>query len=371
MKNVIFLTAFLIPFCATGQFNFSGYATQQAGIEHNPLNNPSSFVFDISEGEGEVMELAPTTFIARSKIYIHARQKRENISFGFRPKLTYDYFPLLPDANHLKGSLEQYFYFEINKKWKFYERFSVTTNQRNGDALDEDVFSIPRSYERWQGGVGTVFKFDRKWSLDIGSYYLKNKFFAEDEMNYYQAMIVEGKLKRKFKKSKLIRKMEFSLKGQQRNWFRGSEDEEEDWVESVTSMQYWQMRWSADFVLNDNWTLEPFVKIAGRNSERKTQNWSSLQVGFSSAWFMDNVSLRWASSLSGRVHPDLKPANNETLKYVYFRNKITVECRLKGNWSAMLDSQHTQRLSNLKDRSSIAFRSYKNVYAGLGLKVRF
>ncbi|MEO1261688.1 MAG: hypothetical protein AAFZ15_22990 [Bacteroidota bacterium] len=371
MKNIIFLTAFFIPFLATAQLKFSGYASQQIGVEHNPFNNPSSYVFDKPEDEEEgFLELTPTSVLSRSKIYIHVRQKDKNATFGLRPKLTYDYFPSLENTNHLRGALEQYFNFKINKKWKMYERFSFVTNQRSGDAVDEDIFIIPRSYERWQGGMGAIFKINRTWSVDVGANFLKNNFLTEDELNYYKAFSVEGKLQGKFKKSNVVRRMEISSEWQQRNWFRGMEGEE-DWEETATSMQYWQARWSADIMATEKLEWSPFLKAAGRNSERTSQNWWSLQAGFSTSWSTEDVSLKWSTSVAHRLHPDLKPANNEALKYVYFRNKITAEYLLKENWSLLLIVQHTQRFSSFKEETSMAFRSYRNAYAGLGLKVRF
>ena len=372
MKYTLFLTVFLLPLCVYSQFKISGYGTQQIGVEHNPLNNPSSLVTGSEEEGEEIFELTPSPILSFSKVYIHARQKGKQTTFGLRPKLTYRYYHELKEANQLRGSVEQYFNFRINKKWKLYEDFSVSTNLRNGEALDEDIFSIPRSYLRWRAGLGSIYKFSKEWSLEIGANFLKNNYqVEEDKINYYQAVAGIGKVKRKFNKSNSLRQLEMSIEWQQRNWFRGSENEEGEWTGSVTQMNYWNMSWSGSFYLNENWKWAPFLKLVGRKSEKATQNWQSLRAGFSTSWIKDDFKIEWMTNASNKIHPALKPAGKERLKYYYFRNNLTAEYNFQKKWSALLTVQNTQRLSNFKDPSKRANRAYKNLYVGVGVKVRF
>lgn len=374
MKNFFFLFAFLFPFMANGQFDVSGYASQQGGVELNPLRNPSVLILDVAEED--MPKLIPTPFLSHSKIYLHVKNKTNKTTFGFKPKLVHRFYPELKEANQLRGTIAQYVDFKINKQWKMYERITFLTNQRNGEALEQDQFSIPRSYQRWQVGAGAMYKWNRYWMLNMEGRYIKNNFQSEEGLNYYHSLEGLGSIQRKFRKGQILREVRLDLSLEKRNWIRESfqeEEEEEAGVFQQALMDYWMVQWAAVFQVSEELRLKPVVRLAGRNAQVQSRNWQGVKAGLNTTWEKGSFRLNWIGSIALRNHPNLTPggSDNDPLKYLYWRNTINTEYFYQENWSVILTLQHTQRFSSYKDPTSNAFRSYDNVYAGVGLKVRF
>lgn len=368
MKITLFLTAFLFPVILFSQLEVNGNLTQQFGMEYNPLNNPRTI---LAGGEDGTIESNQFPFVSYSKVYIHGKYKGDGVTVGLKPKVEYSFYPAYEEANQLKGNVEQYASFKVNKKWKFYQEFEVVFNQRNGDAAEIDVFNIPRSYNRFRGGLGLVYKFDKQWSFDLQAYSLKNVFQADDGAeNFYTANAVRGKLRNKLKGRQSLKLFETTAELQKRNWVRGVEDDEEN-INTGTEMIYWSVKTAARFELNDEVSWKPYVKIVGRDSERKEQDWYGLKIGASTTWRRDDLSVSWSTNVYRKVHPNLMPGGGGPLKYLILNNGLTVGYDIDENWSGLFTTRFTKRYSSFDDESSRGFRPYTNLYVGLGVRLKF
>ena len=205
MKHLTFFIILCLPVYLFAQLSVSGYATQQIGLESNPLRNPSS----LQDNNGmplDTLDLTPTTFISYSRLYVKSAYQWDKASFIIKPRLTYRYYPVYDAANYFKADINQQFVYKPNKKWKLYETFLFRSSQRQGAEQIEEVFSIPRSYNRYRLGFETVYKHNRYWYFKTGVAGLSNQFHTEeDQINYYRALEAIAGVKRKFKRGNVLR----------------------------------------------------------------------------------------------------------------------------------------------------------------------
>ena len=200
------------------QLKVNGYIESQIALEQNPLRNPSSLILEEEEDELEVEGLTPIAFLSYKKLYLTTQYKWKKASLGLRPKVSYYYYPELEEANFLKADIEQFFNLKWNKRWKIYEKMLFRKSQRSGADVTEELFSLPRSYNRFQALLGVEYKFARRWNARLESRFMKNTFLTEEEMsNYYNAMNVNMKLKRSFKKKHWLNDSSLDIKWQHRN----------------------------------------------------------------------------------------------------------------------------------------------------------
>ena len=146
----------------------------------------------------DTLDLAPTTFISYSRLYVKSVYKWDKASFTIKPRLTYRYYPAYDVANYFKADINQQFMYKPNKKWKFYETFLFRSSQRQGAEQIEDLFSIPRSYNRYRLGLEAAYKLNRYWYFNTGVAGLSNQFqTAEDKINYYRALEATAQCQKK------------------------------------------------------------------------------------------------------------------------------------------------------------------------------
>lgn len=367
MKLANFLLLSCFPIMLFAQLEINGYGIQQIGIESNPLRSPDLYV----DADGDTLfqqDLGPTTLYSYSKVYLKARQKWEKSSLSIRPIVSYNYYPSFADANFFRAELEQQFNYKINKKWTLYEKAFGRISQRNAEN-QEEVFSIPNSYKRLIMSLGTQYKINKEWRLELEGNYRYNTFQTEDEaINRYSAWATAIRLKRKFRNANTLKAMEWNLEAQRRIWTQGNTEQV-----TPTLMYYWTAEWAATFQPADQLELVPHVQLSGRNSEIERQTWLAWQLGTSVSWADEDFKLKWTTSISNRNHPELLVDAEEelALNYLYWRNRLSAEYLFSEHLSVLLSVQHINRNSNFEDIESRFFRSYENFYCRMGVKLKF
>ena len=374
MKHLTFFIILLLPISIFAQLSVSGYATQQLGLESNPLRNPASLL-DNNGNPLDTLDLAPTTFSSYSRLYVKSVYKWDKASFTIKPRLTYRYYPAYDVANYFKADINQQFMYKPNKKWKFYQSFLFRSSQRQGAEQIEDLFSIPRSYNRYRLGIEAVYKLNRYWYFNTGVAGLSNQFQTEeDQINYYRALEATAGVKRKFKKGNKLRQITLDMSLQRRAWEIGTESEEEDEEDfNFTLMHYYNIAVSTELQLNDGWSWSPMLRFNGRKSENAKQNWHSFTLGSDLQWAKDKWLVKWQSRIYNRSFPNLIPLQEvlTPLEYVYFRNMLTVEYQATDYLALMATIQDLRRTSTFENEQRIPFRAYQNTYFGFGVKISF
>lgn len=361
----------ILPLALFAQTSLTGYGIQQVGIEHNPLKNPTTFLGQLDTVN--TIGLTPSPFYSYSKFYLNLKYKWNRSELGLKPRMIYRYYPSYQEANHLQADLQQYFNHKLNKRWKVYQLANYRTSQRNQNFQQDDIFLVPRSYDRITATLGAEYKPNRNWEFDWnGSYIYTNYQTDSISSSTYWAWELNASIKRRFRKLKSLKATEVGLNVENRDWTRGRLQDELEWTFTDIQMQYWELKWSADFEFWDQLEWEPFLSLNGRLASRESLNWNSVRAGFKLSWETDDFDISWSTSIADRSYPNFYPdrSGEIPLHYVYFRNSLILEYFLSEQWSILLNAGAINRSSNVTDETRLAFRSYDNYFIRLGLKLR-
>ncbi|MEN0006451.1 MAG: hypothetical protein AAF798_20025 [Bacteroidota bacterium] len=363
-RPILFIIILYLPTLAQAQFIWNGYASQQLGVAHNPLRNPSL--------ASDSIDYTPQLFASYSKLYLSFEQQWGNTKLRIRPKLQFQYYPNFELANYLRGDLKQDLTFKRNKQWQFYQNFLFRTNQRNGDDPTAEVFTIPRSYQRYRPAIGAQLKLNKQWHFKLELAYLRQQFEKQaGTQNHYDAAETILHTQRRYSKGQRLRKLELQLRFQQRYWQTGAFSSETNTLRT-TPMQYLDATFRTYFEFDPSWQFRPFLQVAGRHSKRPQQNWYSAGLGASLQW----EHKRWAVQVRASAHYKRFPklllgAHKLPLRYFYFRNSARVSYSLHERAELFVNVQAIRRLSNYQSTTRLAFQAYETIFCGMGAKISF
>ena len=378
MKKLSIILFLFLPVLLSAQNQLSGYISQQLGLEKNPLRNPSSLFTE--DGElFESEELTPLLFQSNTNFYLRWQRKWEKVSFGFKPKLSYVWYPSMTETNLLRVNLEQQLSFKLTKKWTLYQTAFWQKRQRNGADLAEEVFTLPRSYNQKGLSAGLQYKWNKHWLVDWENTILNRQFFTEEDTEtFYNGWKSSLELKGRWRKADVLKKFYARLQYEQRNWerirfFEEEEEEEEVEVLSTTLMIYSRFRTGVSIALNDQLEWRPYLEILNRNSSVNRQDYMNYKLGFALSWEKDKFSIDWKPAVSRRIFASLSPDSSSTtnLAYWYWSNSLQLNYQLASNWEVYLLWSHMNRDSNFDLEDARTFRSYQQYYMGIGVKFRF
>ncbi|MCH2082620.1 MAG: hypothetical protein MK226_09530 [Saprospiraceae bacterium] len=374
MKKLSIILFLFLPVCLSAQNQLSGYISQQLGMEKNPLRNPSS-LFSENEQVFESEELTPILFQSNTNLYLRWQRKWEKVGFGFKPKLSYLWYPSMTETNLLKVNLQQQLSFKLTRKWTLYQTAFLQKRKRNGADLAEEVFTLPRSYNQKGLSVGLQYEWNKYWLVDWENTILNRQFFTEEDTEiFHNGWKSSLELKGKWRKADVLKKFYARLQYEQRNWERISffEEEEEEAL-SITLMVYSRFRTGVSLALNDQLEWNPYLEILNRNSSVNRQDYMNYKLGFALSWDKDEFSIDWKPAVSRRIFASLSPDSSSTinLAYWYWSNSLQVNYQLASNWEVYLLWSQVNRDSNFDLEDARTLRSYQQYYMGIGMKFRF